>query len=210
MSNFYEKLEKNSFENSGYDENPLMNLKLIGNSFNKIIDWSINNGNHHFAITINCIGYKYDGFNTVFLEEEQLKIKNYLYKLFPTTTWFFIVSEETKGGMLHFHAIIAIRNFIDYNYTIKNNLINCLFNFSFFGNNYCDFISTFDIKVQPLNYFRDVKNWVMYMHKDIYNWRYRGVIFFFSVYVLNFFFSWYPCLGDIYHTFIENENIKDG
>lgn len=69
--------------------------------------------------------------------------------------------------MLHFHAIIAIRNFIDYNYILKNNLLNCLVGFSFFGglNN----ITTFDIKVQSLNYFKDIKNWIMYMHKGIYD-----------------------------------------
>ena len=48
------------------------------------------------------------------------------------------------------------------------------------------------------------------MHKDIYDWKYRGFIFFFSVYVLDFFFSTYPCLGDIYYTSIENENVVGG
>lgn len=68
--------------------------------------------------------------------------------------------------MLHFHAIIAIKNFIDYNYTIKNNLINSLLDFSYFD---FSFTSNVDVKVQNLNYFKDIKNWVMYMHKNMYN-----------------------------------------
>ena len=99
--------------------------------------------NHNFDLNNNII------------ETEKINIKNYLYSLFPTTTWFFIVSEKTKNNMLHFHAIIAIRNFIDYNYIIRNNLLNALIDFGFFNNS---FISVFDFKVTSLNYFKDIKN----------------------------------------------------
>ena len=201
LNNFYKKLE-----NCCEDE--LTCIKLISNSYNKIIDWSINYGNQHFAITINCIGYNYDDLTNNFIEGEKFKIKDYLYKKFPTTTWFFIVSEKTKSNMLHFHAIISIRNFMDYNYTLKNNILGCLLNFSFFGD--LKDVTEFDVKVQSLNYFKDVKNWVVYMHKDIYDWKYRGVIFFFSIFVLEFFFTWNPCLGDIYCSFIDNKNIFGG
>lgn len=203
----------NNYENINTDDNynfefhsKLINTKLISNNYNKIVDWSMGQGNQHFAITINCIDYKYDAFDSVFIEEEKTKIKDYLYKLFPTTTWFFIISEETKSGMLHFHALIAIKNFIDYNHTIRYNLINSLFNFSFFGSS----SMVFDVKVQSLNYFKDVKNWIMYMHKNIYDWKYRGIVFFLCIYVLEFFFSCDFCLGDIYYSFIENKNIPLG
>lgn len=146
-----------SFDNFDDYNFKLKNFKLISNNYTKIINWSINQGNQHFSITINCIGIDYNLYkdNKNCINNEEKKIKDYLYNLFPTTTWFFIVSEKTKNNMLHFHAIIAIRNFIDYNYIIKNNLLNSLIDFPFFSG-----ICTleFDIKVGSLNYFKDIKN----------------------------------------------------
>jgi hypothetical protein len=84
---------------------------------------------------------------------------------FKTTTFIFIVPERNKQGVLHFHILISIRNFIDYNYTLRNNLLLLLKGFisgSFFMND-------FDIKVESLLYFKDVKNWAIYMYKDMYN-----------------------------------------
>ena len=34
----------------------------------------------------------------------------------------FIIVEKNKKGKLHFHAIVAIRNFIDYNKIIQYNI----------------------------------------------------------------------------------------
>lgn len=78
LNNFYKKLE-----NCGGGE--LTSIKLISNSYSRIIDWSINYGNQHFAITINCIGYNYDDLTDSFVENEKIRIKDYLYKIFPTT-----------------------------------------------------------------------------------------------------------------------------
>ena len=144
------------------DSGKLSNLKLINNSWSKIIDWSLNQGNQHFAITINFIDFNYDTFdiNSINTIKEQDRLKNYLYEIFPTTTWVFIIFEKTKSNMLHLHASIAIRNFIDYNYILKNNLINSLLSFPFFNDQslcYID-IHNNDIKVQTLNYFKDIKN----------------------------------------------------
>lgn len=88
INNYYTNEELNSFykklEGCGGDE--LTCIKLISNSYSKIVDWSINYGNQHFAITINCVGYDYDNLTVSFVEDEKSRIKNYLYKIFPTTT----------------------------------------------------------------------------------------------------------------------------
>lgn len=86
--------------------------------------------------------------NNVIIQEYN-KIKDTIYKNFPTTAFFFIVSEKNKKGMLHFHAIVAIKNFIDYNYTIKNNLIKILTTVSSI---------VYDVKVESLYGFKDIKN----------------------------------------------------
>jgi len=93
-------------------------------------------------------------------------INDTLYKSFPTLTFFFIVNEKNKKGNLHFHAIVSIRNFIDYNKTLKINMIAILYKsisiYLFHDNN-----STLDLKIESLRYFKDIKNWVIYMHKDM-------------------------------------------
>ena len=33
------------------------------------------------------------------------------------------------------------------------------------------YMNDFDTKVESLNYFKDIKNWAMYMYKDMYEWR---------------------------------------
>tara|TARA_B110000977_G_C10822049_1_gene394621 strand:- start:200 stop:541 length:342 start_codon:yes stop_codon:yes gene_type:complete len=82
-------------------------------------------------------------------------IKDMIRDHFPTTTYIIIVIEKNKKGMLHMHLLVGIINFMDYNYTLKNNLSLVL----------KDRLSTtnltqsdFDIKVDSLLYFKDVKN----------------------------------------------------
>lgn len=209
-----DRYEHNDYSRQ-YEKNQKLSItKLMHNNWTKIIDSSINSGNHHFAITINFLNIDYISNyykNPVDLEEVQGKLRFYLYDLFPTTSWLFIIFEKTKTNMLHLHAIIAIKNFIDYNQTIKNNLINCLLSFPSYSNeNVDDDITNFDIKVQCLNYFKDIKNWVIYMHKDMYNWRYKGSLFFLAQNINEYFFEYRPSLSDIYFQFVCNDATNDG
>jgi hypothetical protein len=105
-----------------------------------------------------------DGSDPIIVENFQNHIQSSLSNSYPTITFYFGITEQSKKGQSHFHSIVAIRNFIDYNYVLKNNikstLIDCL-------ENYFDHEGFLDIKVDSLLYFKDVKNWIMYMHKDI-------------------------------------------
>ena len=67
--------------------------------------------------------YNYDNFKLERYIEFEEKIKNHILEVFKTTTFIFIVPEKNKQGVLHLHILIAVRNFIDYNYTLKNNLL---------------------------------------------------------------------------------------
>jgi hypothetical protein len=46
-------------------------------------------------------------------------------KNFPTILFFFSVIEN-KNNKYHLHVIISIKNFIDYNYILKENLQKCI------------------------------------------------------------------------------------
>ena len=67
--------------------------------------------------------YNYDRLELNEYIDFETKIKNHLLMGFKTTTFIFIVPEKNKQGVLHLHILISIRNFIDYNYTLKNNLL---------------------------------------------------------------------------------------
>ena len=67
--------------------------------------------------------YNYNNFKLEEYIELEEKIKNHILEVFKTTTFIFIVPEKNKQGVLHLHILISIRNFIDYNYTLKNNLL---------------------------------------------------------------------------------------
>lgn len=139
--------------------------KMLFNEWAKIIKWSVELGNNHFAVTINIPQfYNGDGSDFDVIKKFHSYVGDIIVDNFPTVTWFFIVNENNEKQKLHFHAIIAIRNFIDYNYTLKNNLTDILLNgfVNYFKLNYY-----YDVKVDSLIYFKDIKNWVMYMHKDL-------------------------------------------
>ena len=108
----------------------------------------------------------YNDYNLESYVEIRNKIINHLLFYFKTITYIFIVPEKNKKGVLHFHILISIRNFIDYNYTLKNNLLLCLKKLTLIDGIY---VNDFDIKVSSLMYFKDVKNWAIYMYKDMYN-----------------------------------------
>ena len=179
--------------------------KRLSNKWSEIVEWSIGLGNNHFGITINipqfCIG---DGSDPKVIENFQRQIKLSLSNNYPTITWYFAVTEHSKKGQPHFHSIVAIKNFIDYNYILKNNikhtLIKCL-------EGYFDHEGFLDIRVDSLLYFKDIKNWIMYMNKNINEWKYKG---FFSttekcyckVYLIG-------SLNDIYSYFIKPFEMVD-
>ena len=150
--------------------------KMLSNSLDIFTNWSLNLGNHHFVITINMphtlsqswggiSRYDYDNItieDCVFWEDE---IKDLIIDHFPTTTYIFIVIEKNKKGLIHMHLLVGIRNFMDYNYTLKNNL-SLVLKSRLSTTNLTQ--SDFDIKVDSLLYFKDVKNWVVYLFKDMY------------------------------------------
>lgn len=83
---------------------------------------------------------------------------------FITSICFSVI--ENKNDRYHFHILVAIKNFIDYNYILKNNLQKLiLFQLQ---NDYKEL--DWDVRVDSLLYYKDIKNWIMYMHKDIKNW----------------------------------------
>jgi len=75
-----------------------------------------------------------------------------------------IVTELNKKDITHFHIIIGIRNFIDYNYTLRNNIFTLLNRELVREGEDKDmsygskFDYEFDIKVKSLRYFIDIKN----------------------------------------------------
>ena len=108
-----------------------------------------------------------------YINDHEVCINNIIKDTFPTTTFIFSVVEKNKNDMLHFHLLIGIRNLIDYNYIIRDNLLYFLkinLDLTSFS------MSEFDIKVEPLRYFRDIKNWAIYMYKDMYLWDYPANI----------------------------------
>jgi len=181
--------------------------KVLSNNWDFIVDWSINIiGNQHFAVTINMpLEFEYNGkhvsdYNDYNLEsyvEIRNKIINHLLFYFKTITYIFIVPEKNKKGVLHFHILISIRNFIDYNYTLKNNLLLCLKKLTLIDGIY---VNDFDIKVSSLMYFKDVKNWAIYMYKDMYNWRFPSNIYILSKYYDSILMKY---LGDITFHFLQ-------
>jgi hypothetical protein len=195
------------------DDDMLSIKKYLDNIWSSIIDSLLDQGSQFFAITINSIGFSYNTNNESdisMVEIEKKRIKNYLYNLYPSTNFFFIVSEPTSTNMLHFHAIISIRNFIDYNYILKKAILIKLLNYKYFDYGHSPSITNFDVKVQSLNFFKDIKNWVMYLHKNISMWKYKGLLSFLSIQEYNFIFNWYPCLSDIYLYMIDNYSISSG
>ena len=98
---------------------------------------------------------------------------------FPTTTYIFIVIEKNKKGLMHAHLLVGIRNFIDYNYTLKNNLSLVLKDrLSSTGLTQSDY----DIKVDALLYFKDVKNWLTYLLKDMFIWKFPAILYLLDTY----------------------------
>lgn len=153
--------------------------KILSNRWSAIIKWSTEVGNNHFAITINipqfCRG---DGSDPEVMKNFQKLVSIILARGFPTITWHLFVIEKNKNGNIHFHMTVAIRNFVDYNYTLKNNIIEIIIKGleSYFFNIGHNIIGFIDVKVESLFYFKDIKNWIIYTHKDYIKWKYKASI----------------------------------
>jgi hypothetical protein len=109
----------------------------------------------------------------------------------------FIIVEKNKKGKLHFHAIVAIRNFIDYNKIIQYNIKQAI---NIGLTDELKFTINLDTRVNCLRYFKDIKNWVMYMHKDYENYIFKGGIYSIQKYILCLF---QQNLGDIYGYYLK-------
>lgn len=75
-------------------------------------------------------------------------------------TAFHIIFEKNDKNKNHLHGIIILKNLVDYNINIKNNITNLLKeNFEL------------DVVTKNLKNFLDIKNWIFnYMWKDVNNW----------------------------------------
>lgn len=85
-----------------------------------------------------------------------------------TLSMLLIVLENNDNNKLHLHGVVCIKNLIDYNTNIKNNISN------FLRNNF-----EIDTLVKNLDQFLDKKNWIVnYLFKDLKNWEYPSTIFY--------------------------------
>ena len=168
--------------------------KILSNSWDFIVDWSINlEGNQHFAVTINMPCDEddfYEGMDLKSYLNLESSLINHIFNGFKTITFLFIVSEKNKKGILHFHILIAIKNIIDYNYVLKNNLLLWLKRFNWTG----IYMNDFDIKIDSLFFFKDIKNWAIYMYKNMYCWKFTSKIFILPKHFQNI---WIKNLGDV-------------
>ena len=108
------------------DSDLTSDLKSISNIWGLIISDLINEGNQFFSITINC---KWDSFNFTLYKEKlgfEMDLIRHIIRDFPTINLMWFVYEKNKNDITHIHAVIAIKNFIDYNYVLKDNLKNLL------------------------------------------------------------------------------------
>lgn len=208
---------KNDFGGDGFNtNNSSYYKKMLSNKWDLIVDWSINLGNNHFAITINTPeNYtnrdlsSYDNYTSDDYNKIINKIVFVFKEFFKTTTFIFIAVEKNKKGNIHFHILVGIRNFIDYDYCIKNNLSNLLkINTGTEELALCDY----DIKVQSLKKFKDIKNWSMYLYKDMYLWKFPACIFVIEKYYQNIFIDSLGNITDFYliinMVFISYKNIN--
>ncbi len=119
--------------------------KKILNCWGLLISDLINQGNQFFSLTINPIYYT--DFNFKSSEERmgfEYDLINHISQNFPTISFMWFIYEKNKNEVLHIHAVICIKNFIDYNYTLKNNLIELLIKSIRVGGITCKIVNKYD------------------------------------------------------------------
>ena len=170
--------------------------KILSNELDQVIDWSIKIGNQHLAITINLpICDNIIEQNTERFNYEVEQIKQILEKNLPTLTFFFLVPELNKLGKLHFHLLIGVRNFINYPYTLISNLLNVFKKDLYFFLK----MSDYDVKIDFLKNLLDIKKFYIYIHKDMYFWKFPSKLFFVEKYASIFS----ECLGNSYLFYLQ-------
>jgi hypothetical protein len=127
----------------------------------------------------NVSHYDYDDITLDYYNYITNSISDLITEHFSTTTYIFITAEKNKKGIMHLHLLIGIRNFMDYNYTLKNNLSLAL---KFYVAGTGISVSPCDIKVDSLLYFKDIKNWGMYIFKDKFKWRLPAKLLMLDIY----------------------------
>jgi hypothetical protein len=138
-------------------------------------------------------------FNKEHQKDIYASLENILLINFPTICFLQIVTEITSKNKIRYHAIIAIRNFIDYNYILKKNLITIINRDLIKDTEYGGkFNYEIDVKVDFLLYFKDIKSWIVYLYKDMYKWKWES-----NIYIFNSFLEY-----DIILFSYETENIE--
>lgn len=170
---FYDEIFGEDSKNRAYKEE----FKGFSNLWDRIIDWSINTGNSHYGITINLMSIR----NEPTMDKIEYKkfvenLVNLITDYLKIVTYIMIIPEYNKKGKLHFHGIIFTKNIMDYNKNIRNNLSNYLKeNLTDDGElNYHGYVEfgkpPYDIKIDYLKSFLDIKRWNMYLYKEHSKW----------------------------------------
>ncbi len=97
-------------------------------------------------------------------------LKKCLEKYFIVSVFFSVI--ENKNNKYHIHILLSIKNFIDYNYSLKNNLYKIIL--LQLQTDYKEL--DWDIRVDSLLYFKDIKNWIIYIHKNIKSWTNKSLL----------------------------------
>lgn len=185
-------------------EEEIGDYKKLSNEWSSIVNDLVNSGHNGFGITINNNTF-FGNMRPGCYNELCKRIIKFIKKYYFTTTLVLIVPENNKRGVLHLHIFICMRNFIDYNRNLKNNISIHLTQWLNMCYSSINSTGDFDIRVDSLRYFRDMKNWIMYLHKNYKNMPYPGKIFS-SFY---WFVKAMSNLGDIYEYYLKpNYNME--
>ena len=90
---------------------------------------------------------------------DSTEIRNYFYTIInfnKLINWILITTEENSNGNLHLHGVISYGNLMDYNRNISTNILGEL------KNKYYNI----DIVFKDINKFKDIKNWIKYLHTN--------------------------------------------
>lgn len=145
---------KNKETKYNFKINSFLKKKLF-NKIDILIEDLLSKGNSLFALTVNF--------------QEDLNKKNYtnkvdalVFTLKKTNSLSFLhlVFEKNENNKNHLHAVVAVRNVMDLNVNLKNNLINLL---------KLEFEP--DVVVKTLKDFLNIKNWITnYLWKNVDFW----------------------------------------
>lgn len=131
--------------------------KILSNSIEIFLKSLTENGNNFFAITIN--------FEKNFSNIDDYKNSiNILFNLLKNETKFLtclhVVCEKNKSNKDHFHIFLSIKNIIDYNVILKNNVNSLL------RNHYNK-----DVVIKTIGNLISAKKWIFdCMYKDVFIW----------------------------------------